>query len=83
MFRRAPILCPPATQTRTETVTAPDSSYRIDVFVGGRAISSTDYGSSGSQVGRVTYAYDPHGRVFSASDARQGTTTLGEQWGRV
>ncbi len=67
----------PATQTRTETVTAPDNSYRIDVFVGGRAISSTDYGSSGSQVGRVTYAYDPHGRVFSATDARQGTTTLG------
>jgi RHS repeat-associated protein len=67
----------PATQTRTETVTAPDNSYRIDVFVAGRPISSTEFSSSGSQVSRVTYAYDPHGRVLSATDARQGTTTVG------
>ena len=35
----------------------------------------TQFGSGGTQIGQSTYAYDPHGRVASVSDARNGITT--------
>ena len=60
---------------RTVTSTAPDGSYSLTVYSNSLVQSVTRYPSSGSQVGRTTYGYDPHGRQNTLTDARNGTTT--------
>lgn len=58
--------------------TAPDGSYRIDTYSYGRLISSTRYDSTGTnQLSSTTFAYDPYGRQYQTTDARNGTTTYG------
>ena len=62
--------------TRTETFTRPDGSTEIRSYSQGRLISAISAGPGGIPVIQsVSYAYDPHGRIQSATDARNGTTT--------
>jgi YD repeat-containing protein len=60
---------------RTNTVYLPDGSRIESVYSYGRLQSVTRKNSGGGQVGRTTYAYDPHGRVYAVTDARNGTTS--------
>lgn len=60
---------------RTVTTTTPDGVKRIQVFRGERLLSHTVRTPSDAPVAAVTYAYDAHGRLESATDARRGTTT--------
>jgi RHS repeat-associated protein len=66
---------------RTVTVTQPDGSKTVSVYHLGRLQSVTRRDSLGSgpssQVSRTTYAYDPHGRTWKITDARNGTTIYG------
>jgi YD repeat-containing protein len=64
-----------ATGTRTETATAPDGSYVIQLYTNGRLTSTTPYAYGGTQLGQTTYAYDASGRMATATDARNGTTS--------
>lgn len=64
------------TGTRTVTVTAPDGSYQISVYSFGRPSGVTSYKSGSETVASTTYQYDPHGRLWTTTDARNGTTTL-------
>ncbi len=64
-------------QTRTVTNTAPDGSWTVAIYTSGRLTSNTAYASTGTQVNRETYAYDPHSRVSHITDARNGTRTFG------
>jgi YD repeat-containing protein len=59
------------------TNTAPDSSYVLNAYSYGRLSSVTRYSSSSVQLGKTTYAYDPHGRVLTATDVRNGASTYG------
>ncbi len=62
--------------TRTETLTRPDNSTETRSYTQGRLISEIVAASGGTPVLRsVSYAYDPHGRLETATDARNGTTT--------
>jgi len=62
----------------TETVTSPDDSVTISVTTAGRLASITQKASlAGTQLGKVDYAYDPHGRLLTQTDARNGATTFG------
>jgi hypothetical protein len=56
------------------TNTAPDSSKTVAVYSLGRLQSTQRLDSSGTQLGLVSYSYDPHGRVGTMADARNGTT---------
>ncbi len=63
--------------TRTETFTRPDGSTQIRTFAQGRLISETTAASGGTPVLKSSiHAYDPHGRLESVTDARNGTTTF-------
>lgn len=64
-------------QTRTVTNTAPDGSWTVAIYTSGRLTANTAYTSTGTQVNRETYAYDPHSRVSHITDARNGTRTFG------
>ncbi len=59
---------------RTNTVTNPDNSTILSIYLNGQLSSVTRKDSSGSQIGKTTYAYDAHGRTASTSDARNGAT---------
>ena len=61
---------------RTETVTQPGGAYEVRAYSYGRLISATSRNSSGGQVGQTAYTNDPHGRVVSSTDARNGTTSF-------
>ena|GEM_PF-791866 len=61
---------------RTVTVYAPDGAYVQTQYSYGRMLNVTRYDSGNQPVGSVTYAYDAHGRVASATDARTGATTF-------
>lgn len=54
---------------------APNGAYSVSTFQNGWLISTVQKTSTGSQIGKVTYAYDSYARVQSATDARTGTTT--------
>ena len=61
--------------TRTDTITWPDGATRVRAYSQGRLISETDQaGGSGPRLKCVTYAHDPHGRLLTVTDARNGTT---------
>ncbi len=62
---------------RTVTVTRPDNSKIVTVYYQGRLLSVTRKSSTGTQITKTTYAYDPHGRQYTATDARNGATTYG------
>jgi YD repeat-containing protein len=67
---------------RYQTDIAPDGSFSVCTYSNGRLTSTTAYNSAGGQVTRATYAYDPHGRQSSLTDARNGATTYDPQ-GRI
>ena len=62
---------------RYVTNTAPDSSYVVSAYSYGRLSTVTRYSSTGAQLGKSTYTYDPHGRQYQVIDARNGATTYG------
>ncbi len=62
------------TGARTTTVTNPDGSTTVSVYSFGRLQTVTRKNSGGTQIAKTTYAYDPHGRVASVTDARNGAT---------
>jgi RHS repeat-associated protein len=61
---------------KTVTTTAPAGGRNVQVFTAGRLASGTIRDSAGVQVSAVTYAYDAHGRMTTATDARNGATTM-------
>ena len=62
--------------TRTETFTRPDTSTETRSYSQGRIVSEIVAASGGTPVLRsVSYLYDPHGRLETATDARNGATT--------
>src|SRR3989442_8270397 len=62
---------------RYVTNTAPDGSCTLTAYSYGRLGSATRYSSTGSQLGKTSYAYDAHGRVLTTTDARNGATAYG------
>jgi RHS repeat-associated protein len=64
-----------ANGARTDVTTGPDGSKRLSAYSYGRRTSLTQKDSGGSQLGQVTYTYEPHGRVAIITDARTGATT--------
>ncbi|MBI5424118.1 MAG: RHS repeat-associated core domain-containing protein [Opitutae bacterium] len=66
----------PATATRTIAIVAPDLSQTVQVFVKGRLTSTTLKNSAdGGVMNSTALAYDEHGRLKTATDARNGPTT--------
>ena len=61
--------------TRYVTNGAPDGSRSLATYSSGQLISHVRKDALGSQVAGASYAYDPHGRQLSVSDARIGATT--------
>lgn len=61
---------------RYVTHTAFDGTYIVQDFLQGRLISETRKDTNGNQITAITYTYDPHGRVLTAVDARNGPTTF-------
>lgn len=59
---------------RYATNTAPDGSSSVSHFANGLLQSVTRKDSAGTQLSKVTYYYDEHGRQYAATDARNGTT---------
>ncbi|ACB76347.1 hypothetical protein Oter_3067 [Opitutus terrae PB90-1] len=67
----------PAIRNGSWTVksTAPDGTSAVQTYANGRLASVSQLSTLNSQLSSVTYAYDPHGRQESVTDARLGTTT--------
>jgi len=63
--------------SRTATVTAEDGSSVVTLYINGVRQSVTLYTNTTQQIGGTTFAYDPHGRLQTASDARNGPTSYG------
>ena len=61
-------------QRRTVATLNPDHTSSVNVFELGRQSSITRYDSNSVQISRATFAYDPFGRLFSETDARNGAT---------
>lgn len=61
--------------SRSVTTTNADNSYTIESYSYGLLNSVTKYDSGGDQIAKTTYAYDPHDRPSSVTDARNGATT--------
>jgi RHS repeat-associated protein len=60
---------------RYSTNVAPDGSYSVTTYLNGRVTSLKRSDSTGSQLFSESYSYDAHGRRYSSTDARNGTTT--------
>jgi RHS repeat-associated protein len=60
---------------RTLTTAAPDGSHNVSAYANGRLASVTRFDSLNSQLSSINYTYDPHGRLSTATDARNGATT--------
>lgn len=60
---------------RTETSTAPDGTVTTRVFTYDRKTSVTVTHPNIGQLSAMSYAYDPHGRLQAATDARNGTSS--------
>jgi RHS repeat-associated protein len=65
----------PSNGAWTETAAAPDGTKEIRSFQNGRLASVTRQDANGVSLGGTTYAYDPHGRQASVTDARTGATS--------
>ncbi len=64
-----------ATATRTETVTAPDHSQTVRMYVHGRLMTETRKDPAGTAVAETANGYDSHGRLqFTSSLHTPGTT---------
>lgn len=63
-------------QHRTVTVTTPGGTTTISLYTNG-LLASVTRKMGDTQLGGVTYGYDSQGRLFTAADARNGTTTYG------
>jgi YD repeat-containing protein len=63
--------------SRTVTSTAPEGSYTVNSYASGQLLSSTRYDANTHQIGATSYTYDPHGRQYQVTDARNGTTMYG------
>jgi YD repeat-containing protein len=74
---RAETVFNPAIGLRKVTRFAPNNAYTVSTNLYGRLESVTQFSSTGAQVGRKTYQYDTHGRLWNETDARTGTTTYG------
>jgi RHS repeat-associated protein len=61
---------------RTDKVVNPDLTSVERVYTQGRLTTVREKDSAGAQVSSVTYAYDPHGRLSSQTDARNGATSF-------
>ncbi len=66
---------------RTETTIHPDGTSTVQSYAYGRLLSVRQKTSGGSQVTQTTYAYDPHGRVLSTTDASSGSPPAQEGTG--
>lgn len=64
--------------TRTEVITLPDNSTQTLTYSQGRLTSQITRASGGTPTLKsLTHTYDPHGRLLTTTDARNGTTTYG------
>lgn len=59
----------------TETVTFPDGSEGVRQFANGRLASDALRDALAAPLLSTTYGYDPHGRLESVDDARNGVTS--------
>jgi RHS repeat-associated protein len=59
---------------RTVTTTAPDGTISEQIFSQERLISAVTRHPSLGTLGSTSYGYDPHGRLQSTTDLRNGTT---------
>ncbi len=69
----------PSTGGRTVTATAPDGTQTVSVYLYGLRQSLTRYDAATptrNQITRTIYAYDKYDRQTTATDARNGSTTL-------
>lgn len=62
--------------TRTVTRTLPSQAYTVSSFLNGQLESTTERANGGAQVGKTSFQYDNHGRLWRSIDERNGTTTL-------
>ncbi len=60
---------------RYVTNTAPDASYTVSTYQYGQLLSVVRKDAGNNQISGTTYAYEPHGRQNTATDARNSTTT--------
>lgn len=60
--------------TKTETIVLPDTSQIVRTYANGRLMGETVSGN-GTTIRAVENSYDPHGRLQTSTDARNGTTT--------
>lgn len=60
---------------RTITSIGPDNSSTVSVYLYGQLQSTTRHDGNSNQISGTTFAYDPHGRPKSMTDARNGTTS--------
>ena len=60
---------------RTVTSRAADNSYVVNQYQSGRLTSVGKFDANGVRISYVTYTCDAHGRLYTATDARTGTTT--------
>lgn len=60
---------------RTVTTTAPDGTETTQVFANDRLQSLTTSHSALGQLSSATYSYDPHHRLQTQTDARNGATS--------
>jgi hypothetical protein len=61
--------------TRYLTNRSPEGAMVIETVVNGRPITTQRRNSAGTQIGRINRAYDPHGRLATLTDDRNGTST--------
>jgi RHS repeat-associated protein len=68
----------PSTGERTVTVTAPDGTQTVSVYLYGllQTVTRKDNTTAHSQVSQTTYGYDKYDRQTTSRDARNGTATL-------
>ena len=60
----------------TSTTTHPDGTSVENIVIGGRLGSATSFDNTGAQIASTTYTYDDLGRTETATDARNGATTI-------
>ncbi|MDI1247255.1 MAG: type IV secretion protein Rhs, partial [Lacunisphaera sp.] len=71
----ASVTVPDGSGGRTITSTGPDGVKNIQVYTNDRLASATVTTAADVQLAAVTYGYDEHGRLETATDARNGATS--------